>query len=150
MADHEADMLKIKRRHDSGDKRAVLDAYLVCTVSVPQKPLPQWAIRGFALAYGAVMRAESRSWNDVFGARWPKGTRLADARTRIQYRYKVWHYCRSLHANGMAIGPALYERAAKKLGFGKRQVKEMFEDYERSLGHRSNLWGTPRKTRFKR
>ena len=50
----------------------------------------------------------------------------------------------------MSIGPALYEEVAKKLGIGRRQVKEMFESFERSIGHRSNLWGAPRKTRFKR
>src|SRR5688572_20847980 len=107
MPSHMEDMEELRRRYGAGQKRAVMDALFICLSS--RKSVPRWVGDAFEKAFWTVTSAGARSWDDVFGKPWPKGARLKDARTRIEYRYQIWHYCRSLHANGMPIGAELFE-----------------------------------------
>ena len=139
MADHEADMQELKNRHDAGDKRAVLDALLVCLGSFPNmKPIPDWVRLAFIEAYGKIYAAEVGSWDDVFGR--PKG-HLDARRRRFRLRYPVWRRARDwLHVRKHKRDSALFEALGREFGIGERQAREMFYEMENAGGRDSNLW----------
>jgi hypothetical protein len=133
-------LAELKRRHDQGDRRAVLDAIFHCYFSRPAKAVPKWARAAFCEAYDEIFAAHARSWDDVFGAPYKKGTNLPAVRRRKALEYKAWYCVRDLHAAGKPLDDDMWFAAAKKLGIGRHRVKKYYYLQEKAGGHRSTLW----------
>ena len=146
MVDLEASMAACKARYESGNKRALFDAIFCCIGSYPQKSVPEWAVAAFMEAYGKIISAEARTYDEAFGTPWPKGRHLPELRKRLRRRYPIWHRVRILNAgDGEPIGDDLYRTVARELGIGVDEVRETYELLQRAGGNRSNLYRRHRR-----
>lgn len=57
--------------------------------------MPEWARKAFCKGYAEIFAARARSWDDVFGAPYKKGTNLSAVRRRKALEYKAWYCVRS-------------------------------------------------------
>src|SRR5262245_5843482 len=88
--DHAAEMAELEKQFKAGRKRAVLDAILVSIYAIPEKPVPLWAKRAFAMALYDVAKAKAASWDDVFGPAFKKGTHVSEIQKQRAIREKVY------------------------------------------------------------
>lgn len=78
-------------RYEAGDKTAILEAVSCCAAW--RLPFPVWLAAAFNDAYAARWRATSvlKSWDEVFGSPWPKGTKPGEIQRQ---RNTLWAYVR--------------------------------------------------------
>ena len=133
-------LAELEQRHDKGERGAVLDALDHCFSCRPIKEVPKWARAAFCEAYDEIFAARARSWDDVFGKPYPKGTNLSAVRRRKALEYKTWYCVRTLHAAGKPLDDVMWSAVAKKLGIGRRRVKKYYYLLEKAGGHSSTLW----------
>src|SRR5258708_5071930 len=105
-----------------GDKSALLDVlyyYIIRGVRIPI-----WVSVKFWEAYAEVYDGHASSWDDVFGKPW-SGRHLSDLRKRKRLARPICEHVEKLRAE-QPVDEALFEKAAKDLGIGIRQVKETY------------------------
>jgi hypothetical protein len=104
----------LQARFEKGAKGALARMILLCA-SV-DKPLPAWAANAFIAGFSAIIKGETRSWDETLGRPYPKGKHLVSVRMELQ-AHDVYHRVRAIHENeGVPVGDALFERVARELG----------------------------------
>jgi len=99
--------------HRQGDKRAVLDALDICLFN--SLSIPKWCSKAFVAAMYKIQYYEVKSWNDVFGKPYPKGTGARAERMKLD---GLWIYkaVEARSKKGEAIGRRLFENVGIELG----------------------------------
>lgn len=96
-------------------------------------PLPGWAAKAYIAAYDSVTNARAKSWDEVFGAPYPKGTNLAATRKRRVLKHAVWneiHRIKKVNPD-TPIDSHLFECIGAGFGIGKTLAEEFYYEVER-------------------
>jgi hypothetical protein len=135
---------ELRRRYAEGDKGALFVALCRCTRS--EVPPPPWVKRALGAASVATSCGDIRSWDEIFGELWPKGTNIARWQWKRDIAPAVWKRTRELIDAGRAIDDNLFDEVAElctQRGYGTvgpgqangtvgpRQVKELYYEVER-------------------
>lgn len=119
------DLKSIRIRFESGEPAALLDAIHVCAVH--SLPMPEWLELGYLDAYRSVRwKAEKKSWDDVFGAPFPKGTHVRRIQRDQHYKWKVYAAVTQRREEGWPTDEGLFEDVADELGLKKTHVSELY------------------------
>jgi len=116
-------------RYEKGDKFSLMLALQVC---IEYKfDIPEWVATSFSSAINRAASYEAKSWDDVFGSLYPKGTRVSDLRAKFLLEGKVYCLAREIILNNpeRAIDTELFDEVAEEFGIGRTAA----EAYYRSI-----------------
>jgi hypothetical protein len=127
---------ELGRRYVEGDKGALFLALCKCICRDEPLHPPPWVRRALGEAWCATTCRDIRSWDEIFGALWPKGINIARFQWKRDVAPFVWKRARELIASGRAIDDNLFDEVAElstgELGtVGPRQAKELYYELER-------------------
>jgi hypothetical protein len=124
-------LVESEERLRNGDKTALLDVLFYYIVRRDRaKRIPLWVTVKFFEAYAEVYDGHASSWDDVFGKPWRKRRRLDDLRARKSLVDPIIRCVEELREK-QPVDERLFEAAAKRIGMGKRQVKEIYYAFRR-------------------
>lgn len=91
---------------------------------------PEWLARSFLAAYDRVLNCRAKSWDDVFGQPFPKGTQLAALRRRRGSRIKVAAAVTRLvqSAPTRPVDLAFWEQVGREASEGKTNAEELYAE----------------------
>lgn len=121
---HELD--ECKRLFESGDEFLLMTAIRICANH--DLPMPNWVATNYIKAYQTVVGARSKSWDQVFGLPYPKGTHLNAVRKKRLLKFRVWSDVKKiLNMNPKTpIDEAIFELVGKRVGIGKTLASEYY------------------------
>ncbi|WP_347275778.1 hypothetical protein [Candidatus Kuenenia sp.] len=110
------------------DKFYLMQAIGVCAAH--HLPLPLWAAKAYIEGYNKIADAKSKSWDEVFGRPYPKGTHLATLRKEKMFKRAVYNEISRIKKSqpDIAIDDGLFEKVGKKFGIGKTTASEYYYD----------------------
>lgn len=117
---------------EAGDRVALFSALRTCAKH--NIPMPEWVSRAFISGYDKVINGDVASWDEAFGAPYPKGVHLSRIRQARLKRSAVWMEVAEERKLGSSINRELFERVGKKLGLGKTRAEELFYEVCRLVG----------------
>jgi hypothetical protein len=127
----QADLDKLKRDFDAGDKGAVISAIEVCFRN--ESPVPGWAQNEFINVCGDIHFGRSKSWDEVFGRPHKKGAQLGAMRRKKRLGLPVLVRVRERHAGGEPIGKDLFDSVGEELGIGGTLVSEIYSEAKKGF-----------------
>lgn len=116
----------LRAKFEAGNERALMLAIRNCAEY--GVPLPEWVSAAYIKAYDAVSGAVVKSWDDVFGVPYPKGTQLAALRKRRRLRFAVRVAVAEIlreHPQ-TPIDEALFERVGEMFSIGKTLASDLY------------------------
>jgi hypothetical protein len=115
----------LHRRHDAGDRSALLDA-----IEVLSHNFPVWVRDGFLAAWWRYCRYDVATLDEAFGVERRKGQHLAPAQKRELLRPQVILevYCR--HAKGEPLDQGTFDRVGDELNISGSEVAKIFSEPE--------------------
>jgi hypothetical protein len=119
-------LARAKKQYDQGDKTQILECLNLCFVW--HEPTPPWLEQAFANAYGAKSEGKIKSWDEVFGRPFKKGTQPA----REYYKKRIVNdlYKRVVERHdggaGEPIDKKLFESVGKEFGVGGTVASELY------------------------
>jgi len=126
----------LQSRFEAGDPKALFEAVRFCHLF--GVPMPDWVGLGILDGMQKVENFELGSWDDAYGAPYPKNTRLPERRRRLERANAVAYEVERLSAAGTAIDDFIWEKVAKNLN-AKNKNGELFEG--RISGREAkNIW----------
>lgn len=116
---------------NSGNKWALMNALMACAHS--RAPMPGWASKAYLAAFEACRTAKVKSWDDVFGEPWPKGTSRTATHRRLTTMWPLFHEInkRKIGNPALPIGVALFEEVGQQFGIGKTLASEFYYEAKR-------------------
>lgn len=132
VAHHE--LVALGEQFKKGDQWVLMQAIRVCANH--DMPLPEWASRAYIRAYDSVNWARAKSWDEVFGRPYPKGTNMKATRKRRIGTFQVWNRVREIQRQepDTPISEALFERVGKEFNLGKTLASEYYYIAKRRFG----------------
>jgi hypothetical protein len=121
----------LEQRYRDGDKHALFDAIWICLCRPEPVPAPAWVQAAVSNAWMGLVGARIKSWDEVFGPPWPKGTNVSRLRWKYERAPFVWKRARELIASGHATDDTLFEEVGRLCATGPRQAKELYYMMER-------------------
>ena len=123
-----------RKAFEAGDKFALMHALRICANHA--LPMPDWAARAYIRAYDTIVNARAKSWDQVLGAPYSKGTHLAAVRKRRKLQVAVRNRIRALRQSDpdLPIDAALFERVGMELGLGKTLAAEYYYTAKKRMG----------------
>ena len=115
-----------EKRFATGDRGSLLVAIWYCAKK--RQPLPEWASKVFITAYESGVGGEVKSWDDVFGKPYPKGSNLNAIKKRLEKRGALTNRIRQMKNKdpSIAIDVALFEKVGSEFGVGKTLANEYY------------------------
>lgn len=120
---------ELKDSFNAGDKSALMEAIFVCATS--NLPLAPWAAYAYDQAYSKIALAQFKSWDDVFGVPYPKGTQLNAIKKRNRLQIKVYDTVEAEVKSGRVVGESLFEDVGKKYAICKTLASEYYYDLKK-------------------
>jgi hypothetical protein len=93
---------KLRGQFEAGDRWALFAAIRKCANH--DLVMPDWVARGFIRGYDQVLNCKVGSWDEAYGAPYPKGARIAALKRRRELRFAVFHAVKKLHE----VDPKVY------------------------------------------
>jgi hypothetical protein len=115
----------LKERFEAGDKSALLSAIYHCLLL--KRSLPEWLRLAFLHTYEAHARFEIRSWDEVFGRPFPKGTHLETEKRNAELRPLIIERVEALKAE-RPIDKGLFEEIGRELKIAGTTVSDIYYD----------------------
>lgn len=122
---------ELARDHAAGDKRALMSAIRECARC--DLPLPEWAAKAYIRAFDSVLNCRVKSWDDAFGAPFPKGVQLHALRRRRLNRLRVHREVLEL-IKGDPLRPidaGLFEEVGRKFHMAKTAAERLYYEAEK-------------------
>ncbi len=123
-----------------GDEYELMHAIRICANH--GLPLPEWAAMAYIKAYDSVINARAKSWDEVFGAPYPKGKHLNATRKKRMLEFAVYNRINEI-LRGEPVTSAmpqrtptdgyLLERVAKEFHIGKTLAAEYYGSAEAKM-----------------
>jgi hypothetical protein len=124
-----------RQRFEAGERWAVLEVFMSCSVATPQRPVPAWAVIALVEALLEVTRGE-RTWDDVFVLPW-KYDKMDRRRYASEAKiHDIWHRVNALHDEGVPLSDELFERVGREFGLSRATTNGLYYEMLRSLGGR--------------
>lgn len=122
------DLVEYRKRFEDGDRYALMTAIRICANH--DLPLPGWVSKAFIHAYDTVTNARSKSWNEVFGSPYPKGTNLNALKKKRELRFAVHGTIIGIvkTAPDTPIDSHLFEKVGSKFNIGKTLAEEYYRE----------------------
>jgi hypothetical protein len=116
----------LRRAFEAGHQRSLMAAIRVCANH--DLPLPDWASKAYIHSYDQVLNARMKSWDEAFGAPYPKGTNLAATRKHRILKSAVVTRVQAIRASepGTPIDEDLFERLGAELHIGKTLASKLY------------------------
>lgn len=123
-----------RSRYEGGEKLELMRAIRICANH--DLVMPEWLWKGYITAFDTVMGARAKSWDDVFGMPWPKGTHLNAVRKKRELKFSIWNGVRGIceRSPETPIDVALFERVGKEFNIGKTLASEYYYEVARVMG----------------
>jgi hypothetical protein len=126
-----------KEKYENGNQWALMQALYVCAREGAS--LPKWVAHAYVKAYEAARTGHAKSWDDVFGSPYPKGTHF---RKVIKHHEILWPlYSRAkeiVQTNpNQAIDESLFEQVGEEFNIGKTLASEYYyeaKDLSNAIG----------------
>jgi len=129
---------------EGGNGRELLSA--VREVLTAGVAAPEWLATEFATRYWRAIHYDFATWDEAFGRLHKKGLKLQAAKIREdRWVQVVTRIQEILKTENVAIDDGLFERVAADLGFGQRQVKELWYRMPMAVRGRRRYKKFPRK-----
>lgn len=115
-----------RARFAAGDRVALLAAIRECARC--GLPMPEWVAVAFIRSYDRVLNCRVKSWDDAFGAPFPKGAHLNALRKRRELRFAVGLAVlhRVQRDPSTPIDKGLFEAVGDEFGVGASQAEELY------------------------
>lgn len=128
-----------EKRFATGDLGSLLIAIWCCAKD--KQPLPEWASKAFITAYESGVAGEAKSWDDVFGKPYPKGSNLNAIKKRMEKRGALANRIRQLKIDdpSIAIDETLFERVGAEFGVGKTLASEFYYEVKNWM-EKNGVW----------
>ena len=111
-------------RFRDGDKQILLWEIDDCAQS--GRPIPKWAAEALhGLLYGAV-KGQAKSWDDVFGRLYAKGTQGARRMSGLSVMVDVWFRICELSREGRAIDHELFHTVHEEFKIAEVRVRDYY------------------------
>lgn len=125
----------------SGDAWYVLVAIRHCAAN--DIPLPEWLALAYIERFDNVLNARAKSWDDAFGAPYPKGAHLHRIRRDRQLKFAVYNAVSDIRRTDPTtpIDERLFERVGKQFAISKTKANEL---YYRAKAVMENIIPTPK------
>lgn len=125
---HYLDALEYRYRARGRHKFYVMEALAIC-VELGLPP-PSWTRKPYLEAYGNIIEARSKSWDEVLDSPYPKGTHLNALRKKIMLAPLVISEISSIKKSDpdRAIDDGLFEEVGAKFGIGKTLASNYYYD----------------------
>lgn len=110
----------------AGDRGALMAALRVCANH--DLPMPQWLSKAYIRSYDQVLTCRVKSWDEAFGAPFPKGANLNALRKRRELRYRIGLAVlnRIQRYPDMPIDKGLFEAVGKEFNVGASLAEELY------------------------
>lgn len=117
---------RLRETFEAGDSVALLAAIRECARC--ELPLPPWAARAYIAAYDQVLNCRVKTWDEAFGAAFPKGANLNAQRKRRNLRFTVHHAVLSSIQRDpeTPIDAGLFETIGERFGVGKTEAENLY------------------------
>lgn len=134
-----------QERFAAGDRGALLAAVRECARC--GLPMPEWVAAAFIRSYDQVLNCRVKSWDEAFGAPFPKGSHLNALRKRRKLRVFVHSAVidRVQRDPSTPIDKGLFESVGEEFNIGASQAEELYY----SAVRRGGLDAADVKKRFK-
>jgi len=105
-----------------------LDGMAVCAVH--DLVAPDWLARAYLRGFRTVVNCEARSWDEAFGAPFPKGTNIAAARRARRNRVAVAVAFSDILQRDPSrpVDKALWEEIGARIGEGATRAEELYRE----------------------
>lgn len=125
---------KCHSRYESGDKLELMRAIRICANH--DLVMPEWVWKGYITAFDTVLGARAKSWDDVFGMPWPKGTNLNAVRKKRDLKFAVWNEVCDIRQRSpeTPIDVELFAQVGRKFNLGKTLASEYYYEVARVMG----------------
>lgn len=119
-------MSHLKERFDGGEKWALMQAIDVCARK--RWALPDWAALAYISAFEKIQSADAKSWDEVFGRGYKKGTNFNALSKKIKLRCDVFEHARDLIESEPTtpIDNEFFVRIGKKFNIGKTLASKYY------------------------
>jgi len=113
----------IKRGRDAASPE-IMEALLWCSFS--SLPIPRWCEKAYRRAYARIRLYKAKSWDDVFGRPYPKGTHIEAKRQALENGCEVYLRIKEIKEENpsIPIDGHLFERVGRELGVGGKTLTE--------------------------
>lgn len=122
-----------RARFETGDRMALLAAIRKCAQC--GLVMPAWVVNAYSKAYFSVVNCDAKSWDEVFGTPYAKGSQINAMRKRRHLRPAVWLAVHKILGGepGTAIDTALFERVGAMMDppVGRSVASELYYESER-------------------
>lgn len=126
----------LRAQFEAGDRMALLAAIRKCANH--DLSLPGWAATAYIRAYDEVLNYRSKSWDEVFGAPYPKNKHLGALRKKRMLRFAVWKAVNEIRRREpmTPINADLFERVGEMMRppLGKTSAEEYYYSVKRTFG----------------
>lgn len=128
-----------RAEYEAGNKVALMQAIHVC--GIDRIPLPDWVASAYSRCFESVRMARAKSWDDVFGKPFPKGSNLIAIHKRRKHQWDLVNRIRLIRESepGTALDAALFERVGKEFGLGRSLAQDYYYEAKQHAD-RYGLW----------
>lgn len=118
---------------DSGDLFWVLKSISYCAMK--RTSLPEWVEDAFTKAFNLVESAHAKSWDDVFGKPYKKGTHLAAVRRNRELRWKIFEHVENIRDSHpeTTIDIALFELVGEHFSIGATKAFDLYSEVKNHI-----------------
>jgi hypothetical protein len=109
---------------EDGEKDALLFAIVFAARN--DVPLPRWAAEAYLVIWQRAREGEIKSWDEVFGKPWGKGSRRAAPLRAWRRSLQVWRRIKQLSEAGEPITDDLFARVGVELGMSRPVVNRTY------------------------
>ena len=110
--------------YDQGDKTQILYCLHWCFIG--DVPIPPWLKQAFKNAFNAKSEGKIKSWDEVFGRPFKKGTRPERELYKRRIASGLYDRVEERHSAGEPIDKSLFEAVGKDFGVGGTVAAELY------------------------
>jgi hypothetical protein len=111
---------------EAGNKWCLMQALMVCAQE--KRVMPPWAAIAYKQAYDTMRNAEAKSWDEVFGRVYPKGTNFSALKKMRKLKWDLFFHVRELlkSENPPALNNDLFEKVGAEFHIGRSLASEYY------------------------
>ncbi len=122
-----------------GDKYELMHAIRICANH--DLPLPEWAAMAYIKAFDTVLNARAKSWDEVFGAPYPKHSHMNAIKKRRELKFGVLNRVNEIRAREpkTPIDEALFELVGQEFNIGKTLAAEYYYSAKKQMAEQHDF-----------